>query len=221
MSVWGILTQYREGLTEGILVTLKLCLIVWSMGVVFGCALGWAGARWKLLVGSPSRVVSFLLSGVPALVLLFWLHYPVQAMMNVVIPPFITACVALSIMNTFAVADLVRNVLVDFPRQYILAAQVCGMSTKSTFFNIQLPLVFRQILPGLLLIQVNMLQATLFASLISVEEIFRVVQRINASIYRPIELYSALALFFLAICLPLNGLALWLKKTYTRDMSER
>jgi ABC-type amino acid transport system permease subunit len=78
----------------------------------------------------------------------------------------------------------------------------------------------RQIIPSLLSLQVNMLQLTLFASFISVEEIFRVSQRINALIYKPIEIYTALAILFLIICLPLNGLALWLKKEYTRDISE-
>jgi len=66
-----------------------------------------------------------------------------------------------------------------------------------------------------------MLQATLFASLISVEEIFRVSQRINSTIYRPVEIYTALALFFLAVCLPINLAAAYLKKRYTRDLSER
>ena len=60
----------------------------------------------------------------------------------------------------------------------------------------------------------------LFASLISVEEIFRVAQRINAQIYRPVEIYTALGLFFLAVCLPVNGLAYWLQKRYTRNISE-
>jgi polar amino acid transport system permease protein len=70
-------------------------------------------------------------------------------------------------------------------------------------------------------LQVGMLHATLFASLISVEEIFRVSQRINSTIYRPVEIYTALALFFLMVCLPINLLAAYLKKRYTRDLSER
>ena len=66
-----------------------------------------------------------------------------------------------------------------------------------------------------------MLHTTLFASLISVEEIFRVAQRINAQIYKPVEIYTALGIFFLAISLPLNGLALWLPERFTRNTSEQ
>jgi ABC-type amino acid transport system permease subunit len=144
-----------------------------------------------------------------------------QAMLNVVIDPFITASVTLAIVNVFAVSEIVRGALRDFPKQYLVAAQVCGIDKLRTIKDIQLPLILRQILPSLLTTQVAMLQATLFASLISVDEIFRTAQRINASIYKPVEIYTSLGVLFLAVCLPLNGFAIWLRKRYTRDLSER
>jgi ABC-type amino acid transport system permease subunit len=221
MSVFDILVTYREGILSGLLVTVQLCLIIWSAGLIVGSALGVAGAKWYRGVGIPSRVLSFVLSGVPILAFLFWLHYPLQAVLNVVINPFYTAAAALSVVNILAVADTVRGVLRDFPSQYIVAAQVSGLTQTQTLLHIQFPIVLRQVLPSLLQIQVSMLQATLFASLISVDEIFRVAQRINAVIYRPVEIYTALALLFLSICLPLNGLALLLRTRFTRDLSER
>ena len=108
----------------------------------------------------------------------------------------------------------------DFPKQYLTAAKVCGLSPQKTVRYIQFPIIFRQILPGLMLLQVTMLHTTLFASLISVEEIFRVAQRINSSIYKPVEIYTALGVFFLLICLPINGLALFLRAKFTRNLSE-
>jgi len=138
----------------------------------------------------------------------------------VVINPFITAAVTLSIVNIVAVADLVRTQVDDFPKQYLTAAKVCGLSPAKTVRYIQFPIIFRQILPGLMLLQVTMLHTTLFASLISVEEIFRVAQRINSSIYKPVEIYTALGVFFLLICLPINGLALFLRAKFTRNLSE-
>jgi polar amino acid transport system permease protein len=220
MTVFEILINYHKAFLSGLRVTLELCLIVWSLGLFLGAILGVAGGKWKITIGIPSRLSSFLLSGTPILVFLFWLHYPLQSILNVVIDPFYTATATLTILNTLAVADIVRNVLSDFPNQFIVAAKVCGIPPSQTFRHIQFPIVFRQILPGLLTQQVYMLQATLFASLISVNEIFRAAQRINSEIYKPVEIYTSLAVFFLIICLPLNGLALWLKKKYTRDVSE-
>lgn len=221
MTAYDILVKYQTGLFTGLLVTLRLCAIIWSVGIVTGVLLGAASVKWPLWIGLPSRTASFILSGIPVLVFLYWLHYPAQAMLNVVIDPFYTAALTLTILNAFAVADLVRGVLTDFPEEYLIAARVCGMSWKTTFWKIQLPIIFRQILPTLLIIQVSMLQATLFASLISVDELFRIAQRINSEVYKPVEIYTALGVFYLATCLPLNGLAIWLRMRFTRNLSDR
>lgn len=221
MSIFEIFEQYGSAFASGLTTTLQLAFVIWAVGLTLGTLVGVLGAKYPRLFGIPFAAVAFILSGVPAIVFLFWLHYPAQAMLNIVIDPFITAAVTLSIVNIFAVSEIVRRVLRDFPNQYIVAAQVCGMSKMRTFTRVQLPLVLRQILPGLLMSQVTMLQATLFASLISVDEIFRTAQRINASVYRPVEIYTALGVLFLAVCLPLNGIALILRNQYTRDLSEK
>jgi len=221
LSVLDILIRYREALLRGLFGTLELCIVVWVLGIVLGTSLGYLGARYRNAIGTPTRAVSFTLSGVPVLVLLFWLYYPAQTILQVNIAPFYVAAFAISLVNIFMVADLIRNALINFPNEYKLAAKVCGLSSKDMFLKIELPIISREVLPNLLSIQVNMLQLTLFASLISVEEIFRVAQEINAEIYEPVQIYTALTVFFLVICLPLNGLALWLKNTYTRNISER
>ncbi len=221
MTVLDILIKYYPAFLNGLAVTLQLCAIIWGCGLVFGGALGLAGAKFKWWVGLPSRGISFLLGGIPLLVFLFWLHYPAQAMFNVVIDPFYTAAFTFTVVNLFGVADIVRGALADFPKQYLTAARVTGLTKRQTIFRIQLPLILRQIIPSLLILQVTMLHITLFSSLISVEEIFRIAQRINAQIYRPVEIYTALGVFFLAVSLPINGLALWLRARFTRDTSEQ
>lgn len=220
MSIWDILVRYRPEWLHGLGVTLQLCAWIWGVGLLAGTALGAAGARWKESVGATSKAASFILGGMPILVFLFWLHYPLQAYFRVVIDPFITAVVAFALVNTLLVADTIRGVLNDFPRQYLAAAKVCGLDPRATFLKIQLPIIFRQVIPGLLTLQVAMLHATLFASLISVDEIFRIAQRINSQVYKPVEIYTALAALFLIVCLPLHGLAHWLRVRYTRDFSE-
>lgn len=221
ITIFKIIIEYQQALAQGLLVTLSLCLIIWSVGIIVGTILGFFGAQYPNEIGKPSKIFAFILSGVPILVLLFWLNYPLQDMLHIFVSPFITAVIAISLVNIFAVSDIVRTALNEFPEQYIVAGKVSGMKSQDIFKKIQFPIIFRQILPSLLTTQVGMLQLTLFASLISVAEVFKVAQNINAIIYKPVEIYSALAFFFLIICLPLNGLALWLKNRYTRNLSEK
>ena len=218
MDTWEILVEYRQGLLAGLWVTARLCLVVWSVGLALGTALGALGSKLPATAGLVTRGGAFLLTGVPILVLLFWLHYPAQAILGVRFDGFVTAAFALSLVNTFVVANTVRQALVGFPEQYREAALVSGLTQAETLLHIELPLIVRTVLPSLLLSQVSMLQATLFASLISVDEVFRVAQRINSLIYRPVQIYSALALLFLAICLPLNALAGALEKRFRRRL---
>lgn len=219
MAVIDLLIQYREALFGGVLTTLRLCALIWGVGLSVGSLLGYLSWRSPLL-GSLGRGLYLLVAAIPILVILFWLHYPLQAMLGIVVDPFYTAAGALAFVNVVFVSDIVRRTLVDFPKEYATAARVYGLSGRDTALRIQAPLILRQLIPSLLLTQVSMLQMTLFASLISVDELFRVVQRINSLEYRPVEVYSALAVFFLAICLPLNLLAYSLRQRFTRDLSE-
>lgn len=216
-----ILIDYHQAFLAGLFVTLKLTFIVWGFGLFFGAILGWASAQYPKLVGVPCRILSFFLSSIPVLVFLFWLHYPAQAVWNLVIDPFYTSALTFVVLNIFAVSELFRSYISDFPQHYITVAKVCGLSRKTIALKIELPILLRQILPSLIMLQVTMLHITLFASLISVDELFRTAQRINASIYKPVEIYTALAVFFLAISLPLNGLAIWMRRVFTRNLSEQ
>lgn len=220
MSTLEFLVEYRHQWWQGLQVTLALAGIIWAVGLSAGTLLGVAAGVWPGPVGVPVRASHFVLSAVPLLVVLFWAHYPLQMMAGVVVRPFATTAVTLSVVNVLVVGSLVYGVIRDFPREYLAAARVCGLTRWQTAARVQIPLIARQVLPGLLTTQVGMLQATLFASLISVDELFRVAQRINAEAYRPVEIYSALGLFFLAICLPLHLLAHALRVRYTRELSE-
>ena len=221
MSVFEIIDKYKFGFLCGLRVTFYLCLIIWTSGLIIGSILGVLSQRYKTFIGIPVRLISFFFTGVPVLVFLFWLHYPFQQMIGRNIDPFITTSLAISLINIFAVSEIVRSAINDLPTQYIEAAMVCGISQRKQLWKIEIPIVFRYVLPSFLITQVNMLHLTLFGSLISVNEIFRVSQQINSQIYQPIEIYTALGIFFLIVCLPINGIALYLKAKYTRNLSER
>lgn len=210
MSILEILAKYKTAFLLGISVTLKLCAIIWGLGLCIGLFLGVLAFKSKT-INILIKGINFGLSGMPVLVLLFWLHYPMQSILNIIIDPFITTAFTLAIINIFGIANIVCTYLSEIPNEYREVAKVCNISTFSIFTKIEFPMMFRLALPSVLISQVNMLHLTLFGSLISVEEVFRICQQINSQIYQPIEVYSALAIFFLLISLPINGVALYLK----------
>jgi polar amino acid transport system permease protein len=212
MTVFEIVSDYRGAYLAGLIVTLKLCLVAWVTGLLGGGTIAFCAEWWPRLIGWPIQALSRVTEAIPILVLLFWLHYPVQAAFGVVINPFYTTVGLLAILNTLAVFGILRGAILDVPPELIDVARVCGVRRKRIFWRIKLPLAFRAALGPLTSAQVNILQLSIFGSLISVEELFRASQRINAQIYQPVQVYTALALFFLGVCLPLNLLARYLQR---------
>ena len=65
------------------------------------------------------------------------------------------------------------------------------------------------------------LRTGLFASLISVNETFRVAQRINSQEYHPVAIYTAMAILFLLTTGSAMYYARYLRLKSYRDFSER
>ncbi len=212
--MFQILIQYHQLFLQGFLTTLKLLASIVLIGVPLGTLLGIIGGRYSLEFGNLIKGVRFITRVVPVLVLLFWLHYPLQGLLNVVIDPFWTTVFALALINTIATASVVTNELSLLPKSYRDAGITLGMSKNQIIRHIELPLLIRRTLPQLLLNQAAMLEYTLFASLISVPELFRVAQTINAMTYKPVAIYTLLVLFFFIILAPLHILISWIQKKY-------
>jgi ABC-type amino acid transport system permease subunit len=146
-------------------------------------------------------------SSIPIMVYLLWCHYPLQAWLGISIPPFITAATVFSFYNTLVIGEVVRSAVEDLPISFQLAAQATGLPNSTYIRYILLPLTFRAALPGYLVSQVGVLHLTLFASLISVDELFRVTQRINSVEYNAVGVFSILAIFYFVLSFPLLLLA--------------
>lgn len=217
--MFQILITYHELFLQGFITTLKLLGLIILIGVPLGTLLGIVGGRYSEEIGSAIKGARFITKVIPVLVLLFWLHYPLQGLLGVVVNPFWTSVLALGMVNLIAVAYLISSELKQLPMSYREAGITLGMSSNQIVRHVELPLLIRRTLPQILLIQAAMLEYTLFTSLISVPEIFRVSQTINSMTYQPVAIYSLLVLFFFIILAPLHVLISWIQKRYVPKYS--
>jgi ABC-type amino acid transport system permease subunit len=210
--MFEVLIQYKYLFLTGFLTTIKLWALIILVGVPFGILFGVIGGRYSKTFNKIVTSLKFITKVIPVLVLLFWLHYPFQAILGVVINPFWTTVIALGFVNLVAVAFIIQSELKLLPVAYREAGMTLGMSKKQIVRHIELPILMKRVLPNISLNQATMLEYTLFASLISVQELFRVAQSINAMVYDPVSVYSLLVLFFVIILVPLHLFITWYKK---------
>lgn len=221
MNALEILWKYREAFFHGFLTTAELLFFSAVSSTLIAAALVWLCQKTSDHFRHAIDAVAFCAAAVPALVILFWFHYPAQTLLGVVIPPFWTALFTLSLINTFGIYRVIADALRDFPQQFIATAKVCGLTPLQTTRYIKTPLILRAALPRWIDQQVVILQTSLFASLIGVDEAFRVAMRINSQVYRPVAIYTAMAIVFLTTAGSAMYYARYLRLKYYRDFSER
>ena len=215
------LWEYRSAFWMGFSVTVQLLLFSSVVGTILALLLEWLCGQVEGLARWTSNAVAFCLTAIPALVVLYWFHYPAQALLGIVVPPFFTALLTLTLINTLAIYRIVSDAIKEFPKQYTATGLVCGLLPRQILWHIQIPILIRAIVPRWIDQQVVILHTTLLASFISVEETFRVAQRINSVVYQPVAIYTSMALIFLCSAGSAMYYANFLRKKYQRDFSER
>lgn len=220
MNIFNILIEYKIAFLLWLTTTLKICLLTRWFWILFGIILWLLISKYSLI-----RIVytwiSTIFGWIPVLVLLYWMYFPMQQALNINIDSFFLAMACFVIVNTILVANIIYEGIKNLPNQYIIAWKLCGLSESVILRKVKVPLIFKHVIWPILIVQITMLHTSIFASLINVDDIFRQIQRINAIIYKPIELYTILALFFVIISVPVYIFADNLKKKYTKDFSER
>jgi ABC-type amino acid transport system permease subunit len=215
--MFQVLINYHALWIKGFVTTLELIGAIMAIGIPLGIVLGVVGGKFNTELGTIIKGARFVTKVIPVLVLLFWFHYPLQSMFHIVVNPFWTTIVALGIINMISTAFVISTELQLLPKSYREAGVTLGMTSIQIVRHVELPLLVRRTLPQLLLNQAAMLEYTLFASLISVPELFRVAQTINAMAYKPVVIYSLLVLFFLMILGPLHIVINRIQKKYVAE----
>lgn len=202
-------------LLAGALVTLKMLAWVWIPAIPLAVLLAFRFSHldWFSKIISSASSASAV---VPTLVILFWMHYPLQEMLGVVWPPVATS---IGVLFVVVFASTLGVLVEEFRRQragFFSAAKVLGIADYELARKVLLPNSLNVAVPRLLVLVIASVHMTMFASLIGVEEIFRVTLRLNAQMLKPVYLFTLMALTYVCLCAPLFLFAeIWKKKLAT------
>src|SRR3954447_4799335 len=118
--------------------------------------------------------------------------------------------VGLSIYSSAFIAEVFRAGIQAVPAGQREAAQVVGLSSWQTFTRIVLPQAVRLVLPPLATNFVTLIKYSSLGSVFSVPEITRQGVLLTASTFRPLEIFTFIAVIYFFICWPLPlSIRLW------------
>lgn len=198
-------------LLAGVWGTLSIALFAWIIGIPAALLSAFA-SNLSPIFSQILRTTATAITVLPFLVILFWIHYPLQTLFGVVWPPFWSTALLLAAFVSISAGDILAGEMNRLRATLEEAALVLGIPPYSFLQMVVFPAALENSIPRILLLAITSIHITMFASLIGVEETFRVIQRINAQLLRPIELFTIMALLYSFLCVPLYYLAVVAKR---------
>jgi len=144
-----------------------------------------------------------IIRNTPILVQLLWVYYVLPIVFHFQIEALPAAIIGLSIYSSAFIAEAYRAGIQAVPGGHREAAQVLGLTPLQSFRRIVLPQAIRLTLPPLAANFVQLIKYSSLASVISVSEITRRGMELSATAFRPLEIFTFIAIVYFAICWPL------------------
>jgi len=191
-------------LLEGIYLT----LFISGLSLVLSMVLGLGVAVGRL---SSSRVLSFVSAtyvevfrDTPVLVQLFWVYYVLPILLGVRIDALTASIIGLTLHSAAFLSEIYRAGIQTVPVGHIEAAKVLGLSRVDTFIRIVMPQAVRNVLPPLVNNLIDLIKLSSLSSVFAVGEITRKAGELSASTFRPLEIFTFVAIMYFMICWPLS-----------------
>lgn len=214
---WDVVWNNLPFLLSGMQQTLLISAITLVTSVLLGMVIALADM-------SPLRPVRFVgyafgevVRNTPILVQLLWVYYVLPIVFNISIDAFTACIIGLTIYSSAFISEIYRAGIQSVPRGHREAARVLGLSSFDAFRRIVLPQALRATLPPLAANFVQLIKYSSLAAVISVSEVTRRGMELSSSTFRPMEIFTFIAVIYFLICWPLaQTIRVWEKRLAAR-----
>jgi len=197
-----VVVESLDVLLGGLAWTVALSLLSMAASLLLGLVVSFARlSPWRPLRGVATVYTDFL-RGTPLLVQILWVYYSLPILTGVVFSPFVSAAIALTLNLSAFVSEVYRAGILSIARAQREAALALGMTTWQAMRRVILPQSIRRVLPPLGSIWVSLFKDTAIVSVIAVPELMYRGKVLSIETYRPLEIYTAVALIYFIVTYP-------------------
>jgi len=191
---WGVLWRYREGLWDGLLITVAISVTALIAAVFLGILSGAAGTSRHRSLQVISLVYVEVARNIPLLVhILFW--YVGLAKLR--IPSFWCAVLGLAIHSGAYIAEIVRSGIQSIPYGQTEAAVSTGLTFMQARLYIVYPQALKIVVPSMAGMFSQLIKDSSLASVIAVAELTYYAGAIEGDTFRSFEAYIGISILYL------------------------
>lgn len=194
--------QFRMVYVQGAGITIALSLYALALSLLIGLFIALARQSRNRLLSLPASWYVELLRDTPLLVQIVWIFYCLPILLGFKMTAFWSSVLALSFHFSAYVAEIIRAGIASIDRGQVDASKVLGMNYAQTMRRIILPQALRRMIPPLVNNFADIMKLSSLASVIGVYELVHAVDNVNMNTFRPLELYSVLAVVYFLLIFP-------------------
>ena len=209
--------RYAPLLWRGALVTLAFTAGSVALGLVIGLLIGLGRLTKSWLINAPLIALTEAFRCTPLLVQIVWFYYALPVLLHIQIPADAAALAVLSLYTGVFYAEIFRGGIVSIERGQWDAARALGLSRWQVMRRVILPQAIRRMIPPFVNQSVTQLKNTSLVSVIAVPDLLYQGTSISETTYRPLEVYTTVALVYFALLLPSTLLAQWYERRLARS----
>ncbi len=199
-------------LLKGAVLTIKFAIISEFFGMILGLVLSIMKiSKIRLLKYSSIAYIEFF-RGTPLLMQIMFAYYALPYI-GINLSGFFAGLLALSLNSAAYIAEIFRAGIESIERGQVEASRSLGMNFLQTMRYIVLPQAFRRVTPPLTNDFIILLKDTSLLSVIAVVELLRAAREMATWKVNP-STYTAAALIYLLMTLPLSQLVNYLERRY-------
>lgn len=206
-----LIDSFPKMLIPGLTMTIPLTAIAFTFAMIIAVAAAMVQYAKIPVLTQLCRFYIWIFRGTPLLVQLFVVFYGLPDL-GIRMDPFPAAVLVFSLNEGAYCAETVRAALEAVPEGQMEAGYCAGMSYMQTMRRIILPQAMRTAFPPLSNSLIAMVKDTSLAANITVVEMFRATEQINARVYEPLALYIEVGLIYLLFSTALTWLQRWGEK---------
>ena len=199
---FGFLLRYVPLFVSGVLVTLAYTAGTILLGLLIGLLVGLARLSKSRLVNVPLVGLIEAFRCTPLLVQIIWFYYALPVILGVQIPAVAAATAVLSLYTGAFYAEIFRGGIVSIERGQWDAARALGLRPRHVMRLVVLPQAVRRMVPPFMNQSIIQLKNTSLVSTIAVPDLLYQGTLITADTYRPLEVYTVVALIYFALLFP-------------------
>lgn len=191
---------YLPILLQGAFVTIEIAVIGVIFGSILGLLVGLGRVSKNPLLSQISRFYIWVIRGTPLLLQLFVIHFAIPSVFSALtMPPFVSACIALSINAAAYIAEIARGAIQSIDKGQMEAARSLGLSSSQSMRRVIIPQAFRRMLPPLGNEFIALIKESSLVSTIALYDLLRTGQQIISSTYRYMEVFFLVGLIYLLL----------------------